>query len=396
MAYVAPYIDGSGLHLPTYQEILDDMIASAKAIFGDDIYLENDSADYQLISIFASKQYDTLQAIQQAYNSRAPGTAIGSALDALVKLNGIARKGAGYSTCQVTLTGRPYTQILGGVVRDTAGTLWDLPNSVILSSAGEFTCTATCQIPGEVTVNIGDISEIVTPTYGWNTVTNISTVVIGQARETDAQLRQRQTKSVAMPSQTMLEGTLAAIAACRNVQRCAVYENDTNDSAVSESNPHGLPAHSITCVVEGGDDEEIATAILYHKGIGCYTNGDQEVPMISSSGFENVVRFYRPDYVNVHAVIKLKAYTGFISSTIDIVKKTIYDYLQGLTIGSNISISMLVSKAMTCNEDLNAPTFGVHEIKIGKTAGSLVAADIDIAYNEIPNGQLANINIEVV
>ena len=53
MAYFAPYIDETGFHYHTYQDIVDDMVAGAKSIFGSDINLENDSADYQLISIFA-------------------------------------------------------------------------------------------------------------------------------------------------------------------------------------------------------------------------------------------------------------------------------------------------------------------------------------------------------
>ena len=92
--YFTPYIDETGLHIPTYNDIRDDMIDGAKTIFGNDIYLENDSADYQLISIFAAKCYDTLQACAIAYNSRSPITAIGSGLDAVVKINGISRKPA--------------------------------------------------------------------------------------------------------------------------------------------------------------------------------------------------------------------------------------------------------------------------------------------------------------
>ena len=59
MAYFTPYIDETGFHFPTYQDIVDDMVAGAKSIFGSDIYLENDSADYQLISIFALKTQST-------------------------------------------------------------------------------------------------------------------------------------------------------------------------------------------------------------------------------------------------------------------------------------------------------------------------------------------------
>ena len=62
MSYFTPYVDGSGLHLPTYQDILADMIASMKKIYGSDIYLGNDSADYQFLSILALKVADSYQA----------------------------------------------------------------------------------------------------------------------------------------------------------------------------------------------------------------------------------------------------------------------------------------------------------------------------------------------
>lgn len=86
-----------------------------------------------------------------------------------------------------------------------------------------------------------------------------------------------------------------------------MYENDTNVSVVDpENNPHGLPPHSITCVVEGGSDTDIAKAILYHKGIGCYTNGSKEVSIIDRNDYVNKVRFYRPAYVDIYVNLKLK------------------------------------------------------------------------------------------
>lgn len=102
MAYFKPYIDASGYHYPTYNDIRDDMIDHFRQIYGQDIYLGNDSQDYQMISIFALKIYDTFQAVELDYNNRSPKTAIGTALDGLVKINGLTRKKASYSTVQVT------------------------------------------------------------------------------------------------------------------------------------------------------------------------------------------------------------------------------------------------------------------------------------------------------
>ena len=132
MAYAAPYIDASGFHIPSYADILSDMVAQVKAIYGDDIYLGNDSADYQYLSIVALKIYDTLLAAQLAYNNRSPVTAIGSALDTLIKLNGMARQLPSYSSCVVVLTGECGAIINSGIAQDVNGNKWDLPASVTI------------------------------------------------------------------------------------------------------------------------------------------------------------------------------------------------------------------------------------------------------------------------
>lgn len=249
MTYFKPYVDSKGLHIPTYNDILETLVASMKQIYGDDIYLDNSSPDYQLVSVFALKISDTLQSMVYAYNARSPETAIGTSLDSVVKLNGIKRKAASHSTCEVKITGTPFTQILGGAVRDRAGLIWDLPSNVIVDSGGVTYTVATCREPGAISALAGDITEINTPTYGWVSVENEVAAVLGNEEETDAQLRERQTISTANPSQTMLAGTKGAIAALKNVSRYAVYENDTNTDEVTSDNPHGLPAHSVTCFI---------------------------------------------------------------------------------------------------------------------------------------------------
>ena len=99
--------------------------------------------------------------------------------------------------------------------------------------------------------------------------------------------------------------------------------------------------HSITCVVEGGDDHKIAETILYHKGLGCYTNGKTEIEVIDQNEYVNKIRFYRPDYIPIFVKVTLRKYTGYISSLESNVKLAIYDYLKSLEIGRDISISML-------------------------------------------------------
>lgn len=395
MSYFKPYVDDSGLHLPTYNDILEDMINSMKEIYGSDIYLENDSADYQLLSAFALKVADTYQAVQYAYNSRSPATAIGAALDSVVKLNGICRKPAGYSTCELTITGTPFTEIKNGSVKDITGNIWNLPESVVIGSDGTIKSTATCSVAGAVTALPGDITQINTPTFGWKTVNNEVSAVAGNAIETDGELRQRQTISVSNPSQTMLAGTLGALRALKNVARVSVYENDTNISSIDPTNnPFGLPPHSITCVVEGGDDGDIAESILYHKGIGCYTNGTTTVQVKDQNEYINTIRFYRPNYIPIFVHIKIKEYTGYISSLSSSVKSAIYDYIKGLEIGRDVSISMLTGIVVGCNPNPSKPLFGISSITIGRSKSGLAAGDVDITYNEVASPVYENIEVE--
>lgn len=393
MTYFKPYVDSKGLHIPTYNDILETLVASMKQIYGDDIYFDNSSPDYQLVSVFALKISDTLQAMVYAYNARSPETAIGTSLDSVVKLNGIKRKAASHSTCEVKITGTPFTQILGGAVRDRAGLIWDLPSNVIIDSGGVTYTVATCREPGAISALAGDITEINTPTYGWVSVENEVAAVLGNEEETDAQLRERQTISTANPSQTMLAGTKGAIAALKNVSRYAVYENDTNTAEVTSDNPHGLPAHSVTCVVEGGTNEDVAEAIFLHKGIGCYTHGDVVVEYTDQNDYINRIRFFRPDYKDIFVKVVIKKYTGYISTMTSKVREAVYEYLAALTIGSDVSASVLSNIITACNPSLTKPIFGIKDLKIGLSKESLAAQDITVGFKEIPNPSYANIEV---
>ncbi len=92
MAYFAPYIDASGLHMPTYEDRLADLVSAYRSIFGIDSELSESVPDYQLLSVFAKALDDTSALVLQAYNSRNPLYASGQALDLLLPLYGLARE----------------------------------------------------------------------------------------------------------------------------------------------------------------------------------------------------------------------------------------------------------------------------------------------------------------
>ena len=406
MAYFAPYVDSQGLHLPTFNDILEKRIADAKSIFGQDIYLGNDSLDYQLIAVESLAVYDAMQAIQLAFNQASPVTAIGIGLSSLVQLNGITRQAASYSTCDVTLTGTTSATIINGVIMDQAGYKWSLPTPITLQASGSpvgstytLTVTATCQTIGAITALAGDLSTIDTPTAGWISVTNASAAVAGQPVETDSQLRERQALSVALPSQTMLAGTTAAIASLAEVTRYKVYENATNSTHYGDSGVpfEGAPEHSITAIIEGGEIADVAQIIYDNRGIGCYTNGDV-VTNITDPDYGTItpIRFYRPTYVPIYVELEIHALTGYTISYEDDIKAAIAAYINGLDIGETLVLSSVICAAVDTTTDKAKPTFSIYSTKIGGVSPPPSDADYSVAYNEVVTSDVGDITITMV
>lgn len=389
MPYVPPYIDNTGMHIPTYSEIRDDLIQQMKSIFGEDIYIDEDSKDYQQISIFAKKIFDTNALGLLVYNNRTPNTAIGIGLDNLCALVGITRKPATYSTVQLTITGNAGTTITNGKATDGTYT-WNLPASVTIPDNGTIVVEATCDVSGSITAAANTINTIATPTFGWLSVTNTYVASAGVDVETDAELRGRYANATYQPSKTVLDGLLENIEALEGVTRSKIYENDTN-----EVDSNGLPAHSITAVVEGGDDKDIATAIYFKKTPGCYTNGTTAVDLTTLSGNEATIRFYRPTNVAILVKIAIKQLPGYNSTYADEIKEAVYNYLSNLDIAETVYRSIIWSVAIQTMASINSPAFSVLGVQLGLNPQSITDQDITMAFNEVAKTTKAAIQVVV-
>ena len=92
--------------------------------------------------------------------------------------------------------------------------------------------------------------------------------------------------------------------------------------------------------------------------------------------------------------VRIKKYTGYISSLSSTVKSAIYEYVKGLEIGRDVSISMLTGVVVSCNPIPSKPQFGISSITIGRSAGSMAAGDVDINYNEVASPDYSFIEVE--
>lgn len=373
MAYFSPYVDGTGMHIPLYQEIVDKLVEDMKQIFGDDIYLEADSQDYQQISIFARMIYDSYNLALLAYNNRTPKDAVGIGLDNIVALAGIQRKPATASTVVLTITGVDGTKISNGEVSDDNGNYWELPDEVIIPSNGIIDVTATSKEKGNVFALPNTITNINTPVYGWLSVTNKQASSAGIDVENDFELRGRFSLSVLGPSSSIFESLQESLAAIPGVTRVRGYENDTSATStgtVPPNVPAGIPSHTISFVVEGGNDVDVATELYMKKTPGCGTFGTTTVKLQSVIGNILAVNFYRPKYTNVKVKITIKQLDGYTSDYVDKMQEAISTYITEMSIAEALYNSVLISVALEAMNSKNYPAYTVTKVECSTDDGS--------------------------
>lgn len=384
-------VTAEGISAPDYQTILSTLISYFQQIYGSDAYLEPDSKDGQMVALMALAIHDANNTAITVYNCFSPATGYGAALTSNVKINGISRKGATNSTVDLLLTGTAGTTIINGSVKDSNNVIWRLPASVVVGVDGTVMVTAKCSVRGAVAALAGTITEINTPTRGWVSVTNPAAATVGTPAETDAELRIRQSQSVALPSITPFEALDGAVSNVTGVTRHKLYENDTGSE-----DGNGLPPHSVAVIVDGGDVTDIAQAIRGNKGQGTATHGTTSVTVPDKYGNPHVIKFSRSSDVPVYARIKLKVFTGYTSQIGQQIQQAISDYINSLTIGDSVLLSRIYSPAnLGVVSGGNARYYDIQELTIGKSPGALSSSNIDIRYNESASCTPENIVITV-
>ena len=374
---LAPLIDRNGIIAPSFADILASLQASFRIIYGDDAYLEPDSQDGQLLAVFAQALHDSNQATIAAYNSFSPQTALGVGLSNVVKINHMQRLIATKSQVNVTLTGVAGTTIINGIVGDSDGNQWLLPTITTIPPGGSVIVTATAANVGAINAPIGTVTLLLTPTAGWHTATNASTATPGQPIESDAELRARQEITPAINAYTVLTGLAAALKSLSGVTYGTIYENDTGTT-----DSVGIPAHSIACVVKGGDATEVAQTIYDRKAPGVGTHGTTTVAIADISGAMRDINFFIPTEIAIKVAITLVAGDAYTTAIADEIKAAIVAHINGLDIGEDMITNRLyVPAQLAAAADGKAYKVTVLEAALAPS-GTLSSADIVIAFNE--------------
>jgi uncharacterized phage protein gp47/JayE len=384
-------LDATGFTFSDYPTHLSYIQGVFQSIYGSDIYLEPDSQDGQLCAAFATAIYDQNQMMAQVINSLLPTYAQGTQLSAAVLINGISRATSTYSTSLLTLTGTIGTVIglAGASAIDTNGYIWNIATCTI-GTDGTAQALATCATPGAIAALPNTINKIYTPIYGWTSVTNQYAATLGLAVESDAALRQRQSISASISSQTTLAGLYGALLSLTNVTKARVMENNTDTT-----DTYGNLPHSITVITEGGLTQDIVNTIGMRKTMGCNTNGTTSGTYTDPFGLTTAIKFFQVAYTPIYISISLHEYTGFTSATAASIQTSLADYINGLAIGQSIFYSRLYTYANLAG-GTDGLLFDITSLTVGTSASPTGTSDIAIAYNYAAQITPANIIITAV
>ena len=390
MAWFEPYIDAEGIHVPTYDDTLSYIIDQYKKIFGDDVYISEDSPDYQMISIFAKLLSDYSTLAVDCYNNRDPNYAYGNSLDLIVQLAGINRRVATYSEVTLKVTGEEGTVIAAGSkVIDKSGYIWSTEEDATIPAAGYTDVPASCDTPGAVEALAGTIIGIYTPLPGWTAVTNQSPATVGKNTESDSELRDRFFASHSYTPNGVADSLIAGLRSVSGVEYVALKVNDTNGTVDS------MPPHSFCALVQGGDADEIAEAIYKHKATGVGTYGTTQKTVVDEYGGSHTVKFTRPTEKTVSVsvtIVNLGGYTEESAPEIDlIIKNALMADINSLGIGKDWVVTTGYKDIYSAfGNDL---PFSISSISATKQGGSSTTSTVSALYYEILNTDASHITI---
>jgi len=206
-----------------------------------------------------------------------PLTAEGIWQDALGKIYFLTRKVAQTSEALCLCTGLAGTVIAqGSRIKSSAdGLEWSCVETVIIPAGGTAQARFQAGTPGPVAAPADTLTEIVTVTPGWDTVTNPTAAVPGRDQESQLEFETRRYASVAANARGSVAALYGALADIPEVLAVIVLENVGDTPA--EQWGVTIPGHSVWIAIEGGQDADIAETIYRKKDAGCGTAGNTEV-----------------------------------------------------------------------------------------------------------------------
>lgn len=362
--------------------------------------------------IVAQAVADAWLALAATYAARDPDSATDSALTSVALLTGTERQGANPTVVVATVNvdggfnAAPET-MFASIVGNPAAIFTnveevDNPGG----SPADFPVTFRAINPGPQQCLAGTLTVIAQALTGWNSVTNAEDGTVGNAVESDPNLRLKRQQELSRAGSS----TAAAIRADILTQmqppvttsatiNVTVLHNDTN---IVDAN--NLPSHSIEVIAyqpgnTSDDDQLLADAIAVAKADGIDTYGLASKMVTDDQGISQAIRYTRPAPLVLYVAITVRVDATFPLDGADLVKQELVDYAQlEFGPGQEVILDALKSCVYPQPADSSKGVQGVKKVTsfaVGLVPSPVTTADIPVNVRQVADFDTARISVTV-
>lgn len=289
------YIVSTGVIVPDTASLRSEVEAEYKSVFGADLPVTPETPQGVLITAEVESRDGMVRNNAELANQINPDIAGGVWLDAIWALTRGKRRGATRSRLSgVVFSGIPGTIIPAGSLASVAssGARFRTIVNIDLGASGSTFSSMEAVEAGPVAAPVGALTEIASSVLGWETVVNPSAAEIGLSQESDVSSRRRRRNTLALQSVSPQEAIISRIYNLDGVASLSFRANITLADVIIDGVT--ITSRSIYVCVDGGQNIDIATAILSSSGITDYS-GSIVVSVIEPASEQvYLVRFDRP------------------------------------------------------------------------------------------------------
>ncbi|MGJ3499927.1 baseplate J/gp47 family protein [Piscirickettsia salmonis] len=285
-------IGNTGVNIPEYSQIA---VANTSKIFeltNDQTIGYSNATFLQVLvasHIEGTNYYLNIDNIDYSYTAVANDTADNIASQLAEKINTTSdkltaeNKGSGVFTVQANSTLSTFsTELSAGLSIEKCGII----------------ATVEAMDYGVISAPANSLTEIKTPVYGWDSSTNPNDATLGRDKESDTELLLRRNGSLKILGSGSTDAISAALKQLDGVTNAYTFQNTSN-----ETDANNLPPKSVSAIVLGGNEQEIAQTFFNKKSGGIATYGEIENKVIDSNGDTQLCYFSRPTempiYINI-------------------------------------------------------------------------------------------------
>lgn len=218
------------------------------------------------------------------------------------------------------------------------------------------------------------INQIAVSVAGIERVNNPARATLPVLAETDSALFQRCLAYGAVGNSSTFKSIMANVAQVEGVSKYGGAENYTNATKVIKNLT--LKPNSISVIVKGGTDSDIANAIAETRPTGCGMNGNVNVELVYNNE-TYTYSFYRPKIKELAVSVSIKQSSIVNAEYTSDIKKIVSEYVSGLDLGAFISQPEMAQKIREGVSLVN-----VVDVKIGLKSGELGYNSIQLNLDE--------------